>query len=135
MKIALSLFLSALFSVSLLAADMRYSRAEALAQLQSSWKGSQVVFIARLETRGAKRVLVCLEALKSSKGLPAAGEVLVVDAPLRGADGREGIVFMPAYPAPGFSGEIRWLRDGNLNECRELSLAEIRSALRREPMP
>jgi hypothetical protein len=129
MKIAIILVVSTLFSSALLAADMRYTPAVALAQLQNSYKGSQVVFIARMETRGTKRVLICLEALKSSKGLPAVGEVLVVDAPVRGADGRVGIVFMPAYPVVGFTGEVRWLRDGFLNESRELSLAEIKQGL------
>jgi hypothetical protein len=122
--------LSALTLVaSSFAADKRYSRPEALAQLQSSARAAQVVFVAKLETRHGKRVLVCLEAIKACNGLPAVGEVLSVDAPLRGAAGREGLVFMRAYPAPGFAGEIRWLHEGNLNECRELSLGEIKRAL------
>jgi hypothetical protein len=133
MKTASLLLASVLFASTLGAADVRYSRTEALAQLRAADKRAQVVFVAKLETRRGKRVLVCVEAIKSRQGLPAAGEVLTVDAPLRGADGREGLVFMPAYPVPGFAGEIRWLHEGNLNECRELSLAEIKRALRVEP--
>ncbi|MEO5961799.1 MAG: hypothetical protein ABIZ49_01395, partial [Opitutaceae bacterium] len=127
-------FASVLFAASLCAADMRYTRAEGLAQLQNSYKGSEVVFLAKLETRKGKRVLVCQEVIKSSKGLPAVGEAIVVDAPVRGVDGREGIVFMQAYPVPSFSGVVRWLRDGVLNEVRELTLADIKSALGKDPV-
>jgi hypothetical protein len=112
------------------AADKRYSRAEALAQLRSSAERAQIVMVAKTEKRRGKLVLVCQEVIKASKGLPAIGEALPVNAAL--PDGREGIVFMAAYPVAAFSGEIRWLRDGNLNECRELSLAEIKRALLRE---
>jgi hypothetical protein len=129
-KIALIVFVSALLGSSLLAADKRYSRAEALAQLHSSYKGAQVVMVGRTEKRNGKLVLVCLETIKSSKGLPAVGEALPVNAPI--SVDREGVVFFPAYPVAAFSGEIRWLRDGNLNECRELSLTEIKRALSKE---
>jgi hypothetical protein len=128
MKITVVVLVTALLGSSVFAADKRYSRAEALVQLQSSTKGAQIVMVAKTEKRRGKLVLVCLEVIKASKGLPAIGDVVPVNAAL--PDGREGIVFMPAYPVEAFSGEIRWLRDGNLNECRELSLIEIKHALR-----
>jgi hypothetical protein len=130
MKIAVLAFISILLGSSLRGADKRYSRAEALAQLQSSFREAQVVMVGKTEMRRGKLVLVCLEAIKSSKGLPVVGQVLPVNAPLPAE--REGLVFMPAYPVAVFSGEIRWLRDGALNECRELSLTEIKDALRKE---
>src|SRR5687768_7213744 len=104
MKAALLVFLAILLSGTLRGADKRYTRAEALAQLESAGKKSQVIFVGKLEMRHGKRVLVCLDVLKASKGLPVAGELLAVDAAI--PVGREGIVFMPAYPAPGFAGEI-----------------------------
>jgi hypothetical protein len=130
MRTTFVLLFSLLFTASLSATDKRYTRAEALGQLQTAYKNSQVAFVAKMETRGGQRFLVCLEVLKSSRGLPLVREAVLVTAALRGPEGREGIVFMPIYPFPGFAGEIRWLRDGNLNECRELSLVEIKAALR-----
>jgi hypothetical protein len=130
MKAAVLVVISVLLGGALLAADKRYTRDEALAQLRSSAKGARIIMVAKTEKRGGKLVLICLEPIKTSAGLPAVGDVVLVNAAL--PSGREGIVFMPAYPVAAFSGEIRWLRDGVLNECRELSLADIKSALGQE---
>ena len=75
MKVTFIVFISVLLCCTVRGADKRHTRAEALAQLQSAGKNSQVVFVGKLEMRSGRRVLVFLDVLKSSKGLPAAGEL------------------------------------------------------------
>lgn len=109
----------------------RCSRAETLAQIKSAFGRSKVVLVAKTEMRGGKRVFVCSETLKASEGLPAAGETIPLDATL--PIGREGLLFMASYPLAAFSGELRWIEDGKLRECPDLSLADIKAELLNQP--
>jgi hypothetical protein len=128
MKARCALLLVMCMAGGLLAAEKRYSRIEAIAQLQAAAARAEVIMVGKVEMRRGKRVLVCVEPIRASKGRPVAGESVALNAAL--PENREGIVFMATYPMEAFSGEIRWLRDGKMNECPELSLAEIKELLK-----